>query len=107
MRYLRPLLRLVDVLGLLGGFSGQEMADEFTNWTQRELNFTLEGRAADRVRLHAVPYEVVPKIYWDLTTSKVRTMEFIEGLSLARVGDLLEAGKVDEINARLPNLDIE
>jgi ubiquinone biosynthesis protein len=106
-RILRPLLKLVGTFGLLLGYSGKEVADEFASWTQRELDFTLEGQAADRLRTNALSYEIIPTIYWNLTTPKVLTMEFIDGLSLAVVSDLLEAGKDDVLYAYLPHLDAE
>lgn len=107
MRNFRRVAKLVDVLGLFPGYSAKEAIEEFTNWTQQEMDFTKEGRAADRLRINAVPYEIIPKIYWDLTTSKVLTMEFVDGMSLSHISDLLEAGKTHLIRAQLPNFDVK
>lgn len=111
MRNLRRFAKFIDAFrlfsDLVGGFSAKEVADEFSTWTLREMNFILEGRTADRFRKNALPYEIVPKIYWDYTTPKVLTMEFVDGISLARIGNLLEAGRSDIIIAQLPNLDIK
>lgn len=106
MRNLRRLAKLIDFSGIAGTFSAQEIADQFASWTERELDFITEGRTADRLRRNAAPYEVVPRIHWELTTRKVLTMEFIEGVSVAKIADMIDAGRIDELAALLPNLDL-
>jgi len=106
MRNLRRLAKLIDFSGVAGTFSAQEIADQFASWTERELDFIIEGRTADRLRRNAAPYEVVPRIHWELTTRKVLTMEFIEGVSVAKIADMIDAGRIDELAALLPNLDL-
>lgn len=46
-----------------------------------ELDFLNEGRNAERVAnmLSHFPFLKVPKIYWDLSTKRILTMEFAEG----------------------------
>lgn len=46
-----------------------------------ELNFTLEGKNAEKVQKLFSGYHwlKVPKIYWDTSSSRVLTMEFLEG----------------------------
>ncbi|HSE23422.1 MAG TPA: AarF/UbiB family protein [Pyrinomonadaceae bacterium] len=105
-RNLRRVAALADAFGLSGTLSMSEVVEEFANWTSRELNFLIEGRTADRLRQNATAHEVVPFIYWELTTQKVLTMEFIDGLSLAQIIRLVAQGREDEILARLPNLDL-
>ncbi len=106
IRNLRRVARLVDAFGLLGTLSTREVVEEFAKWTSRELDFLIEGGTADRLRQNATAHEVVPVIYWELTTSKVLTMEFIGGLSLAQIISLVAQGREDEVLARLPNLDL-
>ena len=107
MRNLRRFAKVVDRLGLLGVFSAKQMADEFADWTHQEMNFILEGHTAERARKKAASYEIVPKIYWELTTSKVLTMEFVDGVSLSKISSLVEEGQIDTIITLLPNLDPE
>lgn len=107
MRNLRRLARLIDASGLAGAFSAQEVAGQFTHWTSREMDFEVEGRTAERLRKNAAPYEVIPRIHWPLTTKKVLTMEFIEGISLAKIGAVIDAGRPDLVTEMLPNLDVE
>ncbi len=62
-------------------------AQEFANYTLKELGFIIEGKNADRFR-HNFKDEKgikIPKIYWEYCTSKILVMEFIEGV---KMGDL-------------------
>ena len=106
IRNLRRVAALVDASGLLGTLSLREVVEEFAKWTSRELDFLIEGRTADRLRQNATAHEIVPIVYWDLTTRKVLTMEFIDGLSLAQIISLVDQGREDVVLARLPNLDL-
>lgn len=53
----------------------------------QELDFTLEGRNAEKVQKLFESYHWlrVPKIYWDVSSSRVLTMEFLDG---GQVNDL-------------------
>ncbi|MCK4528600.1 hypothetical protein KAW18_14615 [candidate division WOR-3 bacterium] len=56
-----------------------------------ELNFTNEGRSVDRFRTNFKDDEsiLIPQMYWDLSTSKVLTLEYIEQIKITDI-DLLE-----------------
>jgi ubiquinone biosynthesis protein len=99
--------RIIDATGLAGAFSAQEVAAQFTHWTSREMDFEVEARTSERLRQNAAPYEIIPRIHWPLTTKKVLTMEFIEGISLAKIGAMIDAGRPDLVTRALPNLDVE
>jgi ubiquinone biosynthesis protein len=107
MRNLRRITRLVDALGLLGNLSATEMTDEFIRWTLREMDFITEGRTADAVRADAASYEIIPRVNWDLTTSKLLTMEYIDGISMAEVSNILDEGGLELLREYLPNLQLE
>jgi ubiquinone biosynthesis protein len=106
MRNLRRLAFLFDTFGLLGNLSMREALTEFSTYTSRELDCLIEGRTADRLREGSGPREIVPKIYWELTTARLITMEFVDGVSLAEIGDLLEAGKSELLKNRLPQFHL-
>lgn len=106
MRNLRRLATVCDALGLAGRISMGAIIDEFATWTVREMDFLTEGTTADRLREHALPYEYVPRIYWELSSSKVLTMEFVDGVSMVELGRLFEAGGIEAIRTRLPNADL-
>lgn len=106
MRILRRFARLIDALQLLGQLSVTELADEFTTWTLREMNFLVEGRTAERIRKSALSFERVPRIHWDLSTARVLTIEFVEGLSLAQIANLLDQGGPELVRQHMPDLDL-
>ncbi|KAG8085170.1 hypothetical protein GUJ93_ZPchr0010g10841 [Zizania palustris] len=58
--------------------------DEFARRVYQELNYVQEGQNARRFKkLYADKQDVlVPDIFWDYTSSKVLTMEWIEGTKL-------------------------
>lgn len=55
---------------------------EFADWTLQELDFSLEGQNADRFQFAFKKNQHVhiPQIYWDYTTKRVLTMEFLHGV---------------------------
>jgi ubiquinone biosynthesis protein len=60
------------------------LVDEFSNTLQEELDYTNEGRNADRLRHNLLQDErvVVPRVYWDWTTRQVITMQEVQGHQL-------------------------
>uniref|UniRef100_A0A0D6QWG2 ABC1 atypical kinase-like domain-containing protein n=1 Tax=Araucaria cunninghamii TaxID=56994 RepID=A0A0D6QWG2_ARACU len=62
----------------------------------REIDYINEGRNADRFRrdFRNIKWVRVPAIYWDYTTVKVLTMEYVPGIKINNV-DLLDAGNYD------------
>jgi ubiquinone biosynthesis protein len=70
------------------------MIEELSRSMREELNYTLEGRNADKIARQFVqrPDVHIPKVFWDFTTSKVLTMAYIEGITLNNPEALLEQG---------------
>uniref|UniRef100_A0A0E0HCN8 Protein kinase domain-containing protein n=1 Tax=Oryza nivara TaxID=4536 RepID=A0A0E0HCN8_ORYNI len=60
------------------------LMDEFARRVYQELNYVQEGQNARRFKkLYADKQDVlVPDIFWDYTSAKVLTMEWIEGVKL-------------------------
>lgn len=58
--------------------------DEFHDTVMDELDYQKEGRNAEEFQLQFIHREdvVVPAIHWPYTTSKVLTMEFLEGVKI-------------------------
>jgi len=106
-RNLRRLAAVADAMGLLGKVSARALISEFNKWTLRELDFRLEGHTAEALRGTATPNEIVPRIQWELTTARVLTMEFLEGVSLAKIADLIDAGKLDAVRTLLPHMNFD
>jgi predicted unusual protein kinase regulating ubiquinone biosynthesis (AarF/ABC1/UbiB family) len=79
------LFRGVDWTGVL---------DEFSYTIFQEMDYLQEARNADRFRQNFRSWKEihVPHIYWDYTTSRVLTMEYIHGLKVTEVEPLRERG---------------
>jgi len=70
------------------------IAQEFSRALKQELDYTLEGRNADRLRqvLAGETQVYIPRVYWEYTTSRVLTMEFVEGIKLNNLEELKQKG---------------
>lgn len=64
-----------------------EIVNEFSKTIKKELNFISEGRNIDKFRVNFKNSETVyiPKVYWELTSSKIITMEYIDGIKISSV----------------------
>ena len=82
LRNLQRLARVVDTLGFLGEIPILQMIEETAEFTLREVDFEIEGRTADRIRQTSTKGVCVPRIYWPMTTKRILTMEFIDGISM-------------------------
>ncbi|MGD0918465.1 MAG: AarF/UbiB family protein [Thermodesulfobacteriota bacterium] len=73
------------------------IAEEFASVPRAELDYTHEGRSLDRFRsaFAADPSLVFPQIYWDQTTSRVLTMDLIEGVRATELESNEKAAGVD------------
>jgi len=106
MRNVRRFARLIDALGVMGQLSIVDAVGEFARYTRRELDFITEGETADRLRTGAACGDIVPRIHWGLSASRVLTMDFVEGVSLGRATSLLVSGNERELYRLLPDLDL-
>lgn len=65
-------------------YSFQDIIEEFRFRIQRELDYTLEGKNAERFSNNFKREEelYIPKIYWEFSNKKVLTMEKIKGYKI-------------------------
>jgi ubiquinone biosynthesis protein len=70
----------------------RDLVREQVTWTLDELDYCREASHCDLVGRNAVDSatERIPKIFWDLTTSRVLTMEFLEGTTVSAYLRLVE-----------------
>lgn len=70
-----------------------ELVNEFAESIQKELNYELEGQNADRIARNCAELDtvIVPKIYWEYSTKKVLTMDFVSGIKINDIEKLKEA----------------
>ncbi len=78
------------------------MVDEFGSNAIRELDYTGEAYNAYRLtqNMASVPGVHIPKIYPDLSTDKVLTMEFIRGVKISNLEAIDQAGLDREMLAK-------
>ena len=82
------------------------MLREFDTTIHEEMDYAAEGHNAERFRQNFRNWKNihVPTIYWDFTTSKVLTMEFIHG---TKVTDLERQAQLDISSAKVNRLLIK
>lgn len=69
------------------------IADEFAAKLFEEMDYTQEGRNAERFQhLYQHPAIYVPSIHWKYTSQRVLTMEWIDGIKLTEVEKIEAAG---------------
>jgi ubiquinone biosynthesis protein len=85
---------LKDLMGFINKRSGNNwvyhpklMVGEFKKAIQKEIDFTNEAHNYEKFRVNFkdIDYIKIPKVYWDMTTTKVLTMEFIEGIKINEI----------------------
>lgn len=72
----------------------RDIVEEFSRSLLEEIDYTIEGRNAERIakQFEQDPKVIIPKVYWDFSTKKVLTMEFVEGTKVNEVEKLKEKG---------------
>ena len=94
------LYYLVDVakkhIDGLKNYNLREIIKEFERYTKDELDYIKEGRHIDKFYNNFLDDEniIVPKVFWDFTTSKVLVMSFVKGVK-ADDKDLLHEEEYD------------
>lgn len=71
-----------------------EIVDELAESLFNELDYTQEGNNAERFRenFEKENYIYIPKVYWEYTTKRVLTMEYVEGISVKNRDLLVKKG---------------
>lgn len=62
---------------------------EFRRTINREMDFTREGRTIDRFATNFAkdPTVYTPKVYWEYTSHRVLTMEYVDGVKISQLYD--------------------
>ncbi|MNO13840.1 putative protein kinase UbiB [compost metagenome] len=70
------------------------MVEEFSRALLAELDYGQEGRNAERIAGQLTEHDPVyiPAIYWDYSSTRVLTMEYVEGITLNHREELLLKG---------------
>ncbi len=72
----------------------KDMVEEFSRMFIRELDYAREARSTERVYQNFSDDKrvVIPRVYWEYTTGKVLTEEYIEGVKLSDLGEIDRRG---------------
>jgi ubiquinone biosynthesis protein len=67
---------------------------EFSRSIRRELDFSLESWYMDKFRqnFQGSPFLVIPRVFWEYCTSRVLTLERLEGIPIDEVNRIAQAG---------------
>lgn len=83
-----------------------ELVDQFSSTIRRELDFIAEGHAAERFRANFENIDTffIPSVFWDYTTEKILTIDFIDGVKISNLEEIEKRGydrkKIAENGAR-------
>jgi len=84
----------------------QGIFNEFFTILYQEIDYRQEGRNADRFRANFVnnPEVIVPKVYWEYSSAKVLTLEFVPGIKINDIETLvahnIDPKAINEIGIR-------
>ncbi|RMD92576.1 MAG: hypothetical protein D6813_05645 [Calditrichaeota bacterium] len=95
LEIMADLARLMDrYIPEVRQFDPQGIVRELQQTSKRELDFINEGRNIEIFanNFKDVSYVYVPKVYWDYTTEKILTTEYIDGIKISEIDKLKEAG---------------
>ncbi|HEU4539269.1 MAG TPA: AarF/UbiB family protein [Polyangiaceae bacterium] len=92
---------VVDALGALGHIRLLPIFRDFVKWTKKETNYLQEAKNADHLHelSHWNPRQRIPYVYWEKTSHRVLTMEYLAGPPVSEV--------VRRFEARDPAIDDE
>lgn len=96
---------VADALGVFGEMSASDTIAAFAESTLRETDFTQEARASAAIAVHTYKGVTVPRVHMDLTAPAVLTMAWVDGTSLLKVIDHVEARNWEGLRRVLPGLD--
>lgn len=72
----------------------RDMVDEFSRSLRAELDYTIEARNAEKIsnQFKNDPNIYIPKVFWEYSTKKVLTMEYVEGVKFNELERLKQNG---------------
>ncbi|MFQ5771502.1 MAG: ABC1 kinase family protein, partial [bacterium] len=75
-------------------FDPQGVVRELSQTTKRELDFINEGRNIEIFAKNFADFEhvCIPTVFWEYTTDKIITTEYIDGIKISEIAELEQAG---------------
>ena len=80
--------------GKMGWINLRVLHEEFSRIVRAELDYSQEGRNAERFRLNFKEDDrvVIPRVYWDYSCGKVLTLEFVGGTKISECAVIKASG---------------
>jgi len=105
---LRLFVRIAFLLRIRSLYFMRDPVREFNEWVLDELDYRREASYAEVLGRNArqTPTETVPRIYWELTTARVLTADFLKGYSVMEYLRLRDRGDREKL-AELERLDFD
>jgi ubiquinone biosynthesis protein len=96
---LTDMTRIIVFLGFRSLYFLRDIVRELHTWTRDELDYRREAAHAALLAKNAEGSltERIPRVYWDLTTSRVLTIEFLEGPSVSSYFRMVASGDLEGI----------
>ena len=93
---LHRLVRWLNVFKSVKKFNLEAVYREFFELLYQEIDYVHEGKNAERFRENFQNYQrvAVPEVYWQYTTSKILTLEYLPGIKIDN-RSALEASQID------------
>jgi ubiquinone biosynthesis protein len=90
LRIMAFLAWIADLTTILLTVKAREFYREFRSYTRQELDYVTEARNIYRIYVNSLdtPFERIPQVYWEYTSSRVLCMEYLDGVW---VNDILAA----------------
>ena len=80
--------------GKMGWINLRVLHEEFSRIVRGELDYVQEGKNAEKFRLNfsADKRVVIPQVYWEYSTGKVLTLEFVRGIKISECAAIKASG---------------
>lgn len=105
LQVLRWFAWISDALGVWGKMSASDTVEAFAATTAKELDFIEEASASETIRRSTRFGVTVPRVRRDLTTSRILTTEWVNGVSLLKLIEKVEAQDWDGLRHLVPAID--
>ena len=96
---LNLLVRIVFLFRVRSLYFMRDPVREFHEWIQEELDYYREARHADLLGRNAakMPKEKVPRVYWEVTTRRILTTEYLDGCTVTEYLRMKAENNEDEL----------
>jgi ubiquinone biosynthesis protein len=104
---LRGLIVIVFLFRIKSLYFARDLINETAMWTKDELDYRREAGYAELLGQNAVGSmtERIPRVFWELTTSRILTIEFLKGPTVSTYLKMVERGDPELEQLRAEGFD--